>query len=1317
MTRSETGPADPGGDKRLQPEYREILSRCLDRLNEDGLIDPEAILAEHPEFGAALLDDLRCFVDLRRSAAASDEPLGTVGDYTLRRQIGRGGMGLVYEAWENSMHRRVALKILPGGVAADSRSFLRFMHEARTAGQLNHPNIVAVYAMGVTEHTPYFAMEYVEGETLAQVIARQAKDPAGEAAPFGTRLPGSPFFSASAAAFAGVAEGLQHAHSKHVIHRDVKPSNLILDGEGRLRILDFGLARQEGQQTFTATGDVLGTVQYMSPEQVRGRKAVIDHRTDVYSLGAAMYEFYTGTLPFQGKDNQDTLSRILAREPAPPRKLKPDIPRDLETVILKCLSKDPADRFRTAEALGQDLRRFARGDAIEARPQSPFEKWARRAKRNALRLALGALTIVLAVLAPLFVQQYGAVRRSTAERTRAEALSAYRAALARAVSDIQLGQMSFHTTSGRKSGLDPVGLFEIYRFEELVRDSPLAPVQRAIETITHACPFPAGEYEGYYHWARALELRDEPEAALAKLDLLFEGMPDFAPGRMLAGRLHRAAGREDRAAEEEARAVRGAAAPWQQAWLAARAAEEEERWPEAADAYGRLLVELGTGALPYQGAHLETLVRRGQAFLRAKKLDAAARDFIIANATWPSAMEPLLFLGRTYLLMERPAYAREVFENLYAAASPDSRDHAAAWVAIAYTYHRRNEEALRWAEKIAAAVLRERLRSNYLTMLRRFEEAERAARVAVALDPDNAMARQTLALTLRGLRKYDEALQACREALRLEPEYYAHYHTMAMLHYERGEYAECNEFCEETLRRAPDLPETLACLGASLVCLGKVPEGLERLEKSYALKPAGLSATMLAVTLGMARPPGYVQRQLELYEKAVAHDPTLWLSWLNWGIALYQGQGNYEQAIGKLLKAEELHARDHTAFAHIACVYERLGDEPQAVRYYRKSLDLLRRDKRSDFTAMVQMANTLAHESTYPAIRDEGLRLFEEAAKTWPEEHRLLADYGAALYANDRFEEALRVTDRAVALEPGYVLAWSNRAAIDRRLGNRREAMADVVAALRAGSGSVDARTCANINELLFEERDHDFGDQLGELRTLLEHALVCEPQDVRLVWNEWLSLALAVERRGMADVQAAIEKLAAAAPPELERTKFYAREMLGVLNELRAEGVFRINCGGDTYRGADGAVWHADRFHHGGLAKAAHGAGAVPPDAAPYDIGGTDDDALYFTRREFPLWDAGLRSYRIPVLPGTYRVTLHLGETFESNWEPRKFTVKAKDGDVAREYDTRCLGAATADRLVFVVSPRDAVVEIVFEPVLAGAFVCALEVAAEKNE
>ena len=209
----------PRPDENLDGQVDQLVTEYVERLITGEQLDPQEIIAAHPRLAAELLRQLGAFVDLG-STTETTVPLGTLGDYTLRRQIGRGGMGVVYEAWENSMDRRVALKVLPAGIAADTKACTRFMREAQTAGKLNHPNVVGVYSTGVKEGTPWYSMELVEGETLAQILAKTKEAGPDIETPFGKKHE-QQFYLNLARALADVADGLQHAHSKGVVHRDM----------------------------------------------------------------------------------------------------------------------------------------------------------------------------------------------------------------------------------------------------------------------------------------------------------------------------------------------------------------------------------------------------------------------------------------------------------------------------------------------------------------------------------------------------------------------------------------------------------------------------------------------------------------------------------------------------------------------------------------------------------------------------------------------------------------------------------------------------------------------------------------------------------------------------------------------------------------------------------------------------------------------------------------------------------------------------------------------------------------------------------------
>jgi tRNA A-37 threonylcarbamoyl transferase component Bud32 len=305
------------------------------------------------------------------------------GDYELIEEIARGGMGVVFKARQKSLNRIVALKMILSGELAREEDVKRFHTEAEAAANLDHPGIVPIYEVGQHEGQHYFSMSFVEGQSLADKVAR------------------APLESAEAAALVrAVAEAVHYAHQKGVVHRDLKPENILLDREGRARITDFGLAKQmQGPGHLTSTGQVLGTPHYMPPEQAAGNIEAIGPATDVYALGAVLYRLVTGRPPFQAANALDTLMQVLKQEPVAPRQLNPLVPRDLETIILKCLNKPPHRRYPTAEELAQDLSRFLAGEPILARPVGQIERIWRWCRRNPARAsAIGVVVLSLLVL-------------------------------------------------------------------------------------------------------------------------------------------------------------------------------------------------------------------------------------------------------------------------------------------------------------------------------------------------------------------------------------------------------------------------------------------------------------------------------------------------------------------------------------------------------------------------------------------------------------------------------------------------------------------------------------------------------------------------------------------------------------------------------------------------------------------------------------------------------------------------------------------------------------------------------------------------------
>jgi serine/threonine-protein kinase len=341
------------------------------------------------------------------------------GDYELIEEIAHGGMGVVFKARQRSLDRTVAVKMLLFGGFAERAAFQRFKAEAQNAARLQHPNIVAIHEIGEQDGQPFYSMDYVRGRNLAEVDR-----------PLDARR--------AAGYLRDIARAVQYAHDQGLLHRDLKPANILIDENDRPRITDFGLARRiEDDTHLTLTGQVLGSPNFMPPEQARGGQSALGPASDIYSLGAVLYYLLTGRPPFAADTFEITLARVLNEEPLSARQLNPSVPRDLETICLRCLEKEPHRRFTSAHALAEELDRFLRGEPLESRPigwMGRAWRWSRR--KPALAAMAGALA--LALIGAGIIAGAGAVR--IAQERETARIEAYYAAIGLADAQIKEGK-------------------------------------------------------------------------------------------------------------------------------------------------------------------------------------------------------------------------------------------------------------------------------------------------------------------------------------------------------------------------------------------------------------------------------------------------------------------------------------------------------------------------------------------------------------------------------------------------------------------------------------------------------------------------------------------------------------------------------------------------------------------------------------------------------------------------------------------------------------------------------------------------------------
>ena len=496
-------------------------------------------LARHPEIAEELSACIQglAFVNAGAAHVAADagveanEHIGAtakpLGDFRLLREIGRGGMGVVYEAMQLSLGRRVAVKVLPLASALDPRHLQRFRNEAHAAAQLHHNNIVPVYAVGHERAVHFYAMQLIEGRSLAEVI-RYLKGPSEKGNPgrgaeektSATRSPielpsdepltavpgsGARPMAATELSFLGpsaeqlsslvrtpgsrraayyrevarlalqAAEALDYAHQQGVVHRDIKPANLLLDGRGKLWISDFGLAQIYADNGITQTGDVLGTYRYMSPEQSSGRAVVLDQRTDVYSLGVTFYELLALQPALNGETREELLRQIESEEPRPLRQIDRGIPEEFETIILKAAAKDPADRYFSAGAMAEDLRRFLDDEPILAKPPSAWNKaarWARRHKATAIASVAALLCVTIAsVVATVLI---AIAQGNTSAALRGQKLQSDRADQLR----IQAERQQARAEKDYRQAREAVDYFTRVAIEQMPKEPSLLTVKR-----------------------------------------------------------------------------------------------------------------------------------------------------------------------------------------------------------------------------------------------------------------------------------------------------------------------------------------------------------------------------------------------------------------------------------------------------------------------------------------------------------------------------------------------------------------------------------------------------------------------------------------------------------------------------------------------------------------------------------------------------------------------------------------------------------------------------------------------------------------------
>jgi serine/threonine protein kinase/Flp pilus assembly protein TadD len=833
--------SDAPSPSTLESLVGQVADEFLRRQQQGELPDIEEYAARYPEAASLLRNVLNSLRLIEQSAPPSeaDATSGTLGDFLLLREIGRGGMGVVYEAEQISLRRRVAVKVLPYAATLDERQLQRFKMEAQAAAQLHHPNIVPVYAVGCERGVHYYAMQFIEGRTLSVVIEEFRA--ANVATPRSTtQLSGElcfrnqDYFRRAAEMIAQAADALDHTHQAGIIHRDIKPSNLLLDPQGKLWITDFGLAHCQSEASLTATGDLVGTLRYMSPEQARGGRTAIDARSDVYSLGATLYEILTLQPALDGMDREVLFRKIASEEPAAPRRQNKAIPHELEIIVQKALAKAPEDRYATAQELADDLRRFLEDRPIRARPPSVTQRLGKWLRRHRLLVATISLIVVgLALLVGGFIlrqeQRRGAaVAAVTVYLDRAELLqeqgrwSEARATLARAEERLSV------------EGLEPLHQ-HVQRLQDdldWVVDLDKARLYTAESNGTLGVNFSGANRAYREAFARRqlnVETGDAAEVvqriqALAIRDALVQALDHWAFVKEI---LHAGDGEP---LLDLARRID--ADPWRQQlrdrllWENRDALDKLASEPTATAQPAAYLVLLAL-RLDRVGAPAtsERLLRRAQAdhpedfwinlvlanLLSSVRVGTPSRwgeavgFYRAALVQRPRSDTVLLNLGVVLGLLNRPEEAEQVFRKVLEVRGPS----APAFSNLA----------------------------GVLGMQQRFAEAEQACHQAIDLQPDYDQPHNNLGNVLMSLGKLTDAEAELRRAIALNPTNAEAHHTLGGLLGRQGKLVEAEKEFRAVVALRPDNAAAHADLGLACQQQGKLDDAEKEERRATALQP------------------------------------------------------------------------------------------------------------------------------------------------------------------------------------------------------------------------------------------------------------------------------------------------------------------------------------------------------------------------------------------------------------------------------------------------------------------------------------------------
>jgi serine/threonine-protein kinase len=922
----------------------ELLDEVMQRWQHYCLVDAQL---------GALLPGLQTVPDMRRLGAMPDTGrLPDIPGYEVEALLGHGGMGVVYKARQRALGRFVAIKMLLAGPFAGPQELERFRRETAALASLHHPNIVQVYDAGDVEGRPYFTMELIEGGCLTQKITGTPRQ--------------------AAALLVCLAEAVHAAHQSGIVHRDLKPANILLNLDGTPKISDFGLARRlDGGAELTLSGVPMGTPSYMAPEQAQGHSREIGPAVDVHALGAILYEFLAGRPPFCGATPAETLRQVIHQDPVPPARLNSKVPRDLDTICLKCLQKNPGKRYATAADLAADLGRFLRHEPIQARPTGWFERcvrWGRR--RPAFAILMASVVLLLLVGgagAGLQYQQWttararqdrtdrevrgqlGKARTLLAEAWDAQDPLQLTAALAEGNRTVDVSRSGDASAAVRRDAetfqADADEKMKHARRNDALREAVLdvaALQERSASAFEEtgrvaapALPTPDEQYaEAFRHWGLDVDGTAEADV-VAKLgaepDVVVQELAAALDSWML-----------------ERRRLKRPEAGWRRLFRIAEQLDHSERhrWlrrllidesqPRATSVAGLVGTSLSWPALwqlacgddqtllrdlrmelDLQTAPVLTVVLLAQAYAALGNTPGAEQVLRDAVTARPDQVVLLDALGKL-LESQGPARRGKAIEYYRAARAKRPR------LGIALSAALINDGRADDAERIFRDLLYQQGESpplyNFLGVSldaqKKHQAAEAAYRKAIALAPDSADAYCNLGMCLVDQQQYEAAEQACRKAINLGPDWADSYFYLGYVLDQQRKRAAAADAYRKAIALRPDWADANFNLGYALIAQGKPGAAEAAFRKAIELRPEFAGAhSNLGTALGAQHKLSAAEAA---FRRAIALEPNLAEAHNSLGSAL-AAQRKQMEAEAAFRKAIDL--RPSFALPHVNLAY------------------------------------------------------------------------------------------------------------------------------------------------------------------------------------------------------------------------------------------------------------------------------------------------------------------------------------------------------------------------------------------------------------